>query len=94
MGYRNRGIKEAAGDNPKHGSMQLAFGRIEKDYSRDIISEDDRDRLFSLVRDLYNEAMATSKYSNDEFDILLQTKNLYPMLQIVRKTKPRGRPKK
>ena len=94
MGYRNRGRKELTADSPKHNSMTLAFGRIEKDYSRKIITAEDRDALFALARDLYNEANTSSKWSNDEFDALLQTKTLYARLNIARKTKPRGRPKK
>jgi hypothetical protein len=94
MGYRSRGVKEAASDNPKHGSLLRALNRIEKDYSRDIITVNERDDLFKLARDLYNESMTTSKYSNEQFEALLQTKNFYPRLNIVRKAKPRGRPKR
>ena len=94
MGYRSRGVKETARDNPKHGSLLRALSRIEKDYSRKIITETERNDLFKLSRDLYNESMTSTKYNNDDFEELLQSEKLYTKLGIVRKTKPRGRPKK
>lgn len=94
MGYRSRGVKESAQDNPKHGSLLRAFNRIEKDYSRGIITKPNRDALFKLARDLFDESMTSPHYSNDDFEKLLQSENLYPRININRVSKPRGRPKK
>ena len=93
MGYRSRGVKEAAADNPKHGSLLRALSRIEKDYSRGIVTAGERDALFRLARDLYNESMTSSRHGNEQFEGMMQSENLYLRLGVIRKTKPRGRPK-
>ena len=45
------GREKTARDNPKHGSLLRAFGRIGNDYSRKIITEADRTALFKLARE-------------------------------------------
>ena len=94
LGYHYNGIKEAVQDNPKAQSLRRCLGRIEKDYSRGIISEEEKERLSDKARDLFHAARTKPGITNEEFEASLQSKNLYPLCNVQRVTKPRGRPKK
>ena len=93
LGYRKRGIKETITDNPKAQSLQRCLDRIEKDYTRKIITEKDKDLLNKTVRDMYHRAVTQSGISNEDFEKSLATNVLYPKCGVIRKTKRRGRPK-
>ena len=51
-------------------------------------------KLYDEVNNLYHEHNMYGLSTYEEFDELLQSKNLYPMFNVVRKTRPVGRPKK
>lgn len=93
LGYHRMGIKELTPDNPKAQSLKRCYQRIDKDCSRYIISVEDRDKLYAKAKELYFEATTGSGVSNDDFEAQLASKNLYALCGVVRKTKPRGRPK-
>ena len=86
-------IKETITDNPKAQSLQRCLDRIEKDYTRKIITEKDKDLLNKTVRDMYHRAVTQSGISNEDFEKSLATNVLYPKCGVIRKTKRRGRPK-
>lgn len=94
LGYHYNGIKEAVGDNPKAQSLRRCLARIEKDYSRGIISDEEKERLSDKARDMFHTAQTEAGISNEEFEESLQTKNLYPLCDVERLTNPRGRPAK
>ena len=93
LGYRRKGIKELQADNPKAQSLRRCYLRIDKDLSRGVITRQEKEKLYSMARDLYYDATVKSGTSNEEFEDQLASKNLYPLCNIVRKTNPRGRPK-
>ena len=93
LGYHRMGIKELTPDNPKAQSLKRCYQRIDKDCSRYIISVEDRDKLYAKAKELYFEATTGSGVSNDDFEAKLASKNLYALCGVVRKTKPRRRPK-
>jgi hypothetical protein len=86
--------KELAGNIPKVGSKIRTYDRIEQDRRRGIITHKEERKLKDEVRDLLHEALTSPKISNDDFENMVQSEILYPKYNIVRKTKPRGRPKK
>lgn len=94
LGYHFKGIKEEVATNPKAQSLSRCYKRIEKDYSRKIITAEEKDILYSKAKDLYHEAMTNPNISNDDFEKLLTSKLLYELCNIKRRTNPRGRPKK
>lgn len=93
LGYRIRGVKEAAGDNPKAQSLVRCFGRIEKDCSRGVITAGDKERLMEKARDLFHSAQTKAGVTYEEFEEQLKSKNLYPLCGVQRAANPRGRPK-
>lgn len=94
MGYHIKGVKEAAGDSPRAGSLQRCYQRIDKDLSRGIITEREKELLYRKAKDLYHKAETMPGISYNMFEESLASKNLYALCGVVRKTKPRGRPRK
>ncbi len=93
LGYHYKGVKETVADNPKAQSLNRCYKRIDKDLSRGIITAEEREILYTKAKDLYHHAKITPGISNEEFEESLASKNLYPLCNVIRKTKPRGRPK-
>lgn len=93
LGYRRKGIKELQANNPKAQSLRRCYQRIEKDFSRKIITSKECDKLHNTAQELYYNATVNSGTTNEEFEKQLASENLYSMCNIVRKTNPRGRPK-
>lgn len=94
LGYHYKGIKEAIADNPKAQSLRRCKLRIDKDYNRANISEEEQKLLIRTAKDLYYEARTTPGISDEEFEISLQSENLYPLCGVERYSHKRGRPKK
>ena len=94
LGYHSNGIKELAGDNPKAQSLHRCHQRVDKDYYRGIISEEERDRLLRYADDLYYRATRKTGVSNEELEEQLSTRELYDACDVERVTAPRGRPKR
>lgn len=93
LGYHRKGIKELQADNPKAQSLHRCYLRIDKDLSRGVITHKDKEKLYRTAQDLYYDATVHSGTSNEDFENQLASKNLYPLCNVIRKTKPRGRPK-
>lgn len=93
LGYHLNGVKEAAGDDPKAQSLRRCKMRIDKDYSRAIINDEQREKLIRKAQDLFHAAHTSPDISNDEFEVQLASKNLYPLCGVERNTKKRGRPR-
>lgn len=93
LGYHYKGVKETVADNPKAQSLNRCYKRIDKDLSRQIITTEEREILYAKAKDLYHQAKITPGISNEEFEKTLASKNLYSLCNVIRKTKPRGRPK-
>lgn len=93
LGYHRKGIKELQADNPKAQSLHRCYLRIDKDLSRGVITRRDKEKLYRKAQDLYYDATVRSGTSNEDFENRLASKNLYPLCNVIRKTKPRGRPK-
>ena len=94
LGYHSSGIKELAGDNPKARSLHRCHQRVDKDYYRGIISEEERNRLLRYADDLYYRATRKAGVSNEELESQLSTQELYSVCEVERVTAPRGRPRK
>ena len=94
IGRRSRGIKELKKDDPKSQALQRCLDRIDSDLSRECITEADRQKLRKKAEDIFFHARTTPTVSADALDASLQSENLYPLVGVVRKSKPRGRPKK
>lgn len=93
-GRRIRNIKELKKDDPRARSISRCFDRIDKDVSRRNIDPEKGEYLKDKVEELYYETKMSVGVSYDEFEEMLQTKNLYATYNVVRKSKPVGRPKK
>lgn len=93
LGYHRKGIKELQADNPKAQSLHRCYLRIDKDLSRGVITHRDKEKLYRKAQDLYYDATVRSGTSNEDFENNLASKKLYPLCNVIRKTKPRGRPK-
>lgn len=93
LGYHLKGVKEAAGDDPKAQSLRRCKLRIEKDCSRGIISEEERDRIYRMAEDMFHRARVRPGMSNKKFEKSLASKNLYLLCSVERRTGKRGRPK-
>lgn len=92
--YHYKGIKEAIADNPKAQSLRRCKLRIDKDYNRANISEEEQKLLIRTAKDLHYEARTTPGISDEEYEISLQSENLYPLCGVERYSRKRGRPKK
>ena len=93
MAYAKKKVKEENSDNPKYHSYRRCIKRIEKACQRGTITEKQKELLLSKAEELYTEAMMSPEYSNEEFEAILQSKNLYKScgIDIPRR---KGRPKK
>ena len=94
MGYHLRGVKEVAADDPKTQSLAHCLQRLEKDLSRGVITVKEHEKLTRKAKDLYHEARLSPKMTYQAFEKSLDSKNLYRICNVIRKSKPRGRPKK
>ena len=86
--------KELAKDIPKVRAKLAAFERITKDYRRGAITKEDARRTKDYVRDLLYDALRDKGFSLEEFERRIAPQTLYASCEIVRKAKPRGRPRK
>ena len=93
LGYHLKGVKEAAGDDPKAQALRRCKMRIDKDYSRANIDDEQRDKLLRKARDLFHAAHTAPGVSNEEFERQLASRNLYALCNVERYTNKRGRPK-
>lgn len=93
LGYHLKGVKEAAGDDPKAQALRRCKMRIDKDYSRANIDDEQRDKLLRKTRDLFHAAHTAPGVSNEEFERQLASRNLYALCNVERYTNKRGRPK-
>ena len=84
LGYRMRGVKEAAADSPLTQALSRCYQRIDKDKARGIIT----------AEELYHEARTQPGMPYEVFNESLATRNLYPLCDVQRKSKPVGRPRK
>lgn len=94
MGYYLKGVKEIAADDPKTQSLVRCLKRLEKDLSRGTITVKEHGKLTRKAKDLYHEARLSPKMTYQSFEKSLESKNLYRVCNVIRKSKPRGRPKK
>ena len=94
LGYHYLKKKERADDNPKTQSLRRCDQRIIKDCSRGVITKDEEERLREKARKLYYAAATSPGTSNEEFEEMLRSENLYPLCGVRKKTNRRGRPKK
>ena len=94
LGYRMRGVKEAAGDDPRAASLRRLLMRLDKDLAKKAITYAEMERVIAKAKDLYHDATIGSKVSFEDFEKQLKSENIYPLCGIERRSKPRGRPKK
>ena len=94
LGYHFKRIKEMADDNPRSQSLRRCFQRIDRDVSRNVITAEDKVVLYKKAKDLFHAAETEAGTSYESFEQMLQSENLYPLCGVVRKSKPRGRPKR
>lgn len=85
---RNQGAKniakEKAANNPVIKSYERAYQRVNADFSRKRITENERDRARQRLADLRDEAVS-GKYRDREVDDLMRSENLYAALNITRR---------
>ena len=86
--------KELAGDIPKVRAKLAAFERITKDYRRGAITKEDARRAKDYVRDLLYDALRVKDFSLEELERRVAPQALYVSCEIIRKAKPRGRPRR
>lgn len=67
--------------------------RIDKDYNRGIIDDEQRSLLTSKALDLYHTSYTNPEISNDDFEKQLMSEKLYALCGVDRYTNKRGRPK-
>lgn len=89
----SRTKKELSENIPKTRSMHRALDRIYHDFLRGVITEEEKALLNRRVSDLHNKAITSPRISSDEFEAMLQSDTLYKVFGVIRKTRPRGRPK-
>ena len=94
LGYRMRGVKEAAGDDPRAASLRRLLMRLDKDLTKKAITYAEMERVIAKAKDLYHDAAIGSGVSFEDFEEHLQSENIYALCGIERRSKPRGRPKK
>ncbi len=93
LGYRQTGQKEKAKDDPMKQSLWRCYQRLNKDVSRDRLTSQERDVLYSTAQDLHFEARRDPQISFEEFDNMLATKELCRRCGIERKDGKAGKPK-
>lgn len=89
-----RGVKETAADSPLTQALSRCYQRIDKDKARGIITAEEQMRLRAKAEELYHEARTQPGMPYEAFNESLATKNLYPLCDVQRKSKPVGRPRK
>lgn len=94
LGYHFKRVKEMADDNPRSQSLRRCFQRIDRDVSRNAITAEDKVVLYKKAKDLFHAAETEAGTSYEAFEQMLQSENLYPLCGVVRRSKPRGRPKR
>lgn len=94
LGYHFKRVKEMADDNPRSQSLRRCFQRIDRDVSRNVITAEDKVVLYKKAKDLFHAAETEAGTSYETFEQMLQSENLYPLCGVVRRSKPRGRPKR
>ncbi len=92
ISYAKKRIKEENANNPKYQSYKRCVNRIYKAAERGTITDEQKSALLSKAEALYTTAMMSPEYSNEEFNTMLQSKNLYKLCGI--DTPHKGRPKK
>ena len=92
ISYAKKRVKEENANNPKYQSYKRCVNRIYKALERGTITERQKEQLLSEAEKLYTTAMMSPEYSNEEFNTMLQSKNLYKLCGIDSPRK--GRPKK
>ena len=94
LGYHFKRVKEMADDNPRSQSLRRCFQRIDRDVSRNVITAMDKVVLYKKAKDLFHAAETEAGTSYEAFEQMLRSENLYPLCGVVRRSKPRGRPKR
>ena len=94
LGYHFKRVKEMADDNPRSQSLRRCFQRIDRDVSRNVITAEDKVVLYKKAKDLFHVAETEAGTSYEAFEQMLQSENLYLLCGVVRRSKPRGRPKR
>ncbi len=89
--YKKVRDKERSKDDPKYQSYQRCRKRINTAFARGSIGEKEKALLLSTLEDLYFEAQSSPKYSNEEFEQLLDSEKLYKLCGI--EYQGRGRPR-
>ena len=89
--YKKVRDKERSKDDPKYQSYMRCRKRINTAFTRGSIGEKEKVMLLSTLEDLYFEACSSPKYSNEEFEQLLSSENLYNLCGI--EYQGRGRPR-
>jgi hypothetical protein len=89
--YKKVRDKERSKDDPKYQSYQRCRKRINTAFTRGSIGEKEKALLLSTLEDLYFEACSSPKYSNEEFEQLLDSERLYKLCGL--EYKGRGRPR-
>ena len=89
--YKKVRDKERSKDDPKYQSYQRCRKRINTAFTRGSIGEKEKASLLSTLEDLYFEACSSPKYSNEEFEQLLDSERLYKLCGI--EYQGRGRPR-
>ena len=89
--YKKAKSKELSKDDPKYQSYMRCRKRINTAFARGSIGEKEKALLLSTLEDLYFEAQSSPRYSNEEFEQLLSSENLYRLCGLEYHGK--GRPK-
>ncbi len=92
ISYVKKRVKEENANNPKYQSYKRCVNRIYKATERGTVTEKQTELLLSEAEKLYTTAMMSPEYSNEEFEAMLQSENLYMSCGIDIPSK--GRPKK
>ncbi len=94
MGYRQSRRKENPEDDPKADSLRRCLNRITKDFSRHVITAEERDLLKAKAEELYHTAKIRAGVTYEDFEESLKSSYLYSLCGVTRKSNPVGHPKK
>ena len=75
-------------------AVAQALGARQPEKARGIITAEEQMRLRAKAEELYHEAQTQPGMPYEAFNESLATKNLYPLCDVQRKSKPVGRPRK
>lgn len=92
MAYRSTKQKEENADNPKLQSYHRCVERIMRSCQRGSITKKQQETLLRKAEELYHAMLTSPKYTNEEFEQVLQSKNLYQLCGI--EPPKKGRPKR